>query len=306
MPNLSGTIIPLPTPFDEDGEVDEKVFRQIIEFEVNANVDGIMVAGSYGQGPVMRKDQRERVAELAVDQVDGRVPVVVHVGAPDVQTVVSLAKHSEKTGANALLIVPPYYYTDHSEYEITEHYKTVARAVSLPIYIYNNKRYAGIDITPDYARRLVEVIPSIRGVKLAWGTAQETASYVDALKGFDFGVFPGTATDSIAAADLGARGTFAPLASLFPELCVDLWKAAVNKQGERATVLQERAKRLNGVLSECVKKVGRTAFKEFYRIRGINMRVYPRWPAQQLEDEEREHLRAKLAEAGWPNAKDEG
>ena len=300
MPNLSGTVIPLPTPFDANGEVDENVFRQIIEFEVSAKADGIMVAGSYGQGPVMRSDQRERVAEIAVNQVDGRVPVVVHVGAPDVQAVLSLAKHSEKTGANALLIVPPYYYTDHSEYEITAHYKAVARAVSLPIYIYNNKRYAGIDITPEYARQLVEEIPTIRGIKLAWGTAEETASYVNGLRGIDFGVFPGTATDSIAAADLGARGTFAPLASLFPELCIDLWKAAVDKQREQALVLQERAKRLNGVLSECVKKVGRTAFKEFYRIRGIRMTVYPRWPARQLSDEEREQLRVKVAAAGWP------
>jgi dihydrodipicolinate synthase/N-acetylneuraminate lyase len=264
-----------------------------------------MVAGSYGQGPVMRTDQRVRVAEIAVSQVNGRVPVVVHIGAPDIQTVVDLGKHSEKTGANALLIVPPYYYTDHSEYEITQHYKAVAGAVSLPIYIYNNKRYAGIDVTPEYARRLVETVPSICGVKLAWGTAQETAGYVNALKGFDFGVFPGTATESIAAAEMGARGTFAPLASLFPELCVDLWNAAVNKEGKRALALQERAKRLNGVLSECVKKVGRTAFKEFYRIRGINMKVYPRWPAQQLTDKEREQLRAKVAEAGWPSANDE-
>ena len=300
MANLAGTVIPLPTPFDQNGEVDETVFRQIIEFELNAKVDGIMVAGSYGQGPVMRSDQRMRVAEAAVDQVKGRVPVVVHVGAPDIQTVVNLAQHSQDIGANALLIVPPYYYTDHSEYEITEHYKEVARAVSLPIYIYNNKRYAGIDITPQYARRLVDAVPTIRGVKLAWGTAEETAGYVSALKGYDFGVFPGTATESIAAAELGARGTFAPLASLFPELCVELWKAAMTKQGERAIVLQERAKKLNGVLAEWVKKVGRTAFKEFYRIRDIHMTRYPRWPAQQLTDEDRAALRAKVAEAGWP------
>ena len=297
---LSGTVIPLPTPFNEEAEVDENTFREIIEFEINAKADGIMVAGSYGQGPVMRTDQRTRVADIAVDQARGRVPVVVHVGAPDVQTVISLARHGESVGASALLIVPPYYYTDHSEYEITEHYKAVGRAVSLPIYIYNNKRYAGIDITPQYARHLVEAVPSIRGVKLAWGTAQETASYVDALKGFDFGVFPGTAADSIAAAEVGARGTFAPLASLFPELCVDLWNAAVKRDGERALVLQERVKKLNGVLSELVKRVGRTAFKEFYRIRGINMSLYPRWPAQQLNDQERAQLRQKVAEAGWP------
>jgi dihydrodipicolinate synthase/N-acetylneuraminate lyase len=217
MTDLNGTVIPLPTPFDESGEVDESTFRQIIDVELNAHVDGIMVAGSYGQGPVMRPDQRMRAAETAVNEV----------------------------------------------------------------------------------RRLVEAVPAICGVKLAWGTAEEAASYVNALKGYDFGVFPGTATEMIAGAQVGARGTFAPLASLFPELCVDLWKAAINKEGERAIVLQEKAKKLNTVLAELVKKVGRTAFKEFYRIRGINMTLYPRWPAQQLSEVDRAALRAKVAEAGW-------
>src|SRR3970282_1264605 len=112
------------------GEVDEKVFREIIDFELRAKVDGLMVAGSYGQGPGMRPDQRMRAAEVALEQVQGKVPVVVHVGAPDIQTVVLLAEHSAKIGAAALLIVPPYYYTDHSEFELIEHYRAVARAVS--------------------------------------------------------------------------------------------------------------------------------------------------------------------------------
>src|SRR3989338_3978679 len=162
MAHLAGTVIPLPTPFDESGEVDEKTFRQVIDFELDAKVDGLMVAGSYGQGPV-----------------------IVHVGAPYIQSVILLAEHSAKIGAAALLIVPPYYYTDHSEFELIEHYRAVARAVSLPIYIYNNKRYAGIDITPEFARRLAEEVPTIRGIKLAWGTLEESVKYLSALKGCD-------------------------------------------------------------------------------------------------------------------------
>lgn len=302
MATLSGTVIPMPTPFDEKGEVDERVFREIIDFELRAGVDGLMVAGSYGQGPVMRPDQRMRVAEIAMEQVKGKVPVVVHVGAPDIQTVLLLAEHSAKISAAALLIVPPYYYSDHNEYEITEHYKAVARKVSLPVYIYNNKRYSGIDITPEYALRLVEEIPNIRGIKLAWGILEESSRYVATLKGRDFGVFPGSPMDMVSGAEIGVRGTIAPMASVFPELCVELWSAAIKKETEKAAPLQERVKTLYSVVADLSKRVGRTAYKELYRARGILMKTYPRWPAKQLDYRERAELSSRLAEAGWPPA----
>jgi 2-dehydro-3-deoxy-D-pentonate aldolase len=302
MADIRGTVIPLPTPFDERGEVDEKVFREVIEFELKGGADGVMACGSYGQGPVMRVDQRKLAAEVALDQVKGRVPVIIHVGAPDIQSVLELAEHSGKVGVDGLLIVPPYYYTDHNEYEITEHYGAVARKVPLPIYIYNNKRYAGIDITPDYARRLVEAVPTIRGVKLAWGTLQESTSYIEALKGHDFGVFPGTPTDTVAGVGIGVRGTIAPLASVFPELCAGTWRAAVGKENDKALSLQDQVKKVYAVVAELTKKVGRTAYKELYRMRGIQIKTYPRWPAKQLDDRERNELRGKLAEAGWPPA----
>jgi dihydrodipicolinate synthase/N-acetylneuraminate lyase len=299
MGNIGGSVIPLPTPFDERGEVDEEVFRRVIDFEIDGGADGVMACGSYGMGLVMRPDQRKQVAAAALDQVKGRVPVIIHVGAADVQTVLELAEHSGKIGVDGLLIVPPFYYTDHNEYEITEHYKAVAKKVSLPIYIYNNKRYAGIDITPDYARRLVEAVPTIRGVKLAWGTLQESTSYIEALRGHDFGVFPGTPTDTVAGVGIGVRGTIAPLASVFPEVCVETWRAATAKS-DKALAIQEKLRKINGVVADLIKKVGRTAYKELYRMRGIQMKMYPRWPAKQLNDAERDELRGKLAEAGWP------
>ena len=248
----------------------------------------------------MRPDQRMRAAEVALEQARGKAPVIVHVGAPDIQSVILLAEHSAKIGAAALLIVPPYYYTDHSEFELVEHYRAVARAVSLPIYIYNNKRYAGIDITPEFARRLAEEVPTIRGIKLAWGTLEESVKYLSALKGCDFGVFPGTPTETIAGAEAGVRGTIAPMASVFPELCAELWRAAAKKERDKALSLQDRVKKLYAVVADYAKRVGRTAFKELYRLRGIQMKMYPRWPAKQLDENERAELRSRLAEAGWP------
>jgi dihydrodipicolinate synthase/N-acetylneuraminate lyase len=228
----------MPTPFDEKGEVDERIFREIIDFELRAGVDGLMVAGSYGQGPVMRPDQRMRVAEIAMEQVKGKV----------------------------------------------------------------NKRYSGIDITPEYALRLVEEISNIRGIKLAWGTLEESSRYVTTLKGRDFGVFPGSPMDMVSGAEIGVRGTIAPMASVFPELCVELWSAASKKETEKAAPLQERVKKLYSVVADLSKRVGRTAYKELYRARGILMKTYPRWPAKQLDDRERAELSSRLAEAGWPPA----
>ncbi|TAK09895.1 dihydrodipicolinate synthase family protein, partial [bacterium] len=166
----------------------------------------------------------------------------------------------------------------------------------------NNKRYSGIDITPEFARRLVEEVPSIRGVKLAWGTLEESSRYVAALKGYDFGVFPGTPTETVGGSEIGVKGTIAPMASIFPELCVELWHASAGKQRDRAAPLQERVKKLYAVIADYAKHVGRTAYKELYRVRGIQMKMYPRWPAKQLDEKERAELKTRLAEAGWPPA----
>ena len=141
-----GVLIPVITPFDEDGAVDEPVLRQLVDFYVGAEVQGLFALGSSGQGPAMTPPERKFAAEIILDQTAGRSPVIVHVGTADAFSTVDLAKHAAQHGAAALGVIPPYYYSDHSEFEILAHFRAVADAVPLPIFIYENPKYSGISI----------------------------------------------------------------------------------------------------------------------------------------------------------------
>src|SRR5215470_2622193 len=115
---LRGVLLPIITPFDDKGRVDEPIMRQLVDFHVGAGVQGLFVLGSTGQGPAMSVEERKRAALTALDQTRSRVPVVIHVGTPAADSTVELAEHAATHKADAVAIVPPYYYSDHSEYEI--------------------------------------------------------------------------------------------------------------------------------------------------------------------------------------------
>jgi dihydrodipicolinate synthase/N-acetylneuraminate lyase len=140
MEQVRGIVLPSPTVFLEDGRVDEKLMRELTDWFIDCGVHAFFVLGSYGQGPAMAPDERKKVAEIVVQQVKHRVPVVVHIGAVDPFTAIDLGKHAKSIGADAIGHVGPYYYADRSEYEIIEQFKMVDRALGMPILVYNNPR----------------------------------------------------------------------------------------------------------------------------------------------------------------------
>ena len=152
---IRGVLLPIITPFDEKIQVDEQIMRALVDFHIKAGVQGLFVLGSTGQGPAMTIEERKHAAAIALDQAKSRVPVVIHVGTADAQSTVELAEHAAAHKADAVAIVPPYYYSDHTEFEIVAHYKAVAKAVPLPIFIYENPKYSGISIPPGLAVRIL-------------------------------------------------------------------------------------------------------------------------------------------------------
>ena len=137
---IRGVLLPIITPFDDKVRVDEEMMRRLVDFHVEAGVQGLFVLGSTGQGPAMTIEERKQTAAIALDQAKKRVPVVIHIGTADAWSTTELGVHAAANGADAVAIVPPYYYSDHSEFEILAHYKAVHQAVSLPIYIYENPK----------------------------------------------------------------------------------------------------------------------------------------------------------------------
>jgi 2-dehydro-3-deoxy-D-pentonate aldolase len=290
---IRGVLLPIITPFDEKVRVDEQVMRQLVDFHIGAGVQGLFVLGSTGQGPAMTTDERKQAAAIALDQANARVPVVIHVGTADAGSTVELAEHAAAHKADAVAIVPPYYYSDHTEYEILAHYKAVAKAVPLPVFIYENPKYSGISISPGLAVRMKEQVPALKGIKVAYGQGA-LLEYVRLLP--DVSIFTGNA-DLFGLVPFGLAGMINPPTSFVPELCVALFKALDSKDYARAVEAQKRVDTAARLVAGRLRKYGRVPLQEVFRMRGFAVKRFPKWETEQMPKEEIAKLERELRDA---------
>jgi dihydrodipicolinate synthase/N-acetylneuraminate lyase len=242
----------------------------------------------------MTIDERKQAAAIALDQAKSRVPVVIHVGTADAGSTVELAEHAAAHGADAVAIVPPYYYSDHTEYEIMAHYKAVHKAVPLPIYIYENPKYSGISIPPAFALRMKEQVPALKGIKVAYGQGA-LLEYVRLLP--DVSVFTGNA-DLFGLVPFGVAGMINPPTSFVPEICVELFNALDSKDYPRAVEAQNRVDTTARIVAARLRKYGRVPLQEVYRMRGFAVKRFPKWETEQMPKEEVVKLERELRDAG--------
>ena len=291
---IRGVLLPVITPFDEKVRVDEEIMRQLVDFHIKAGIQGLFVLGSTGQGPAMTVEERKKTAAIALDQTKSRVPVVIHIGTPDAGSTVELAEHAVEHKADAVAIVPPYYYSDHSEYEIIAHYKAVAKAVPLPIFIYENPKYSGISIPPGFAVRMKEQVPSLKGIKVAYGQGA-LLEYVRLLP--DVSVFTGNA-DLFGLVPFGLAGMINPPTSFVPELCVALFKALDSKDYVAAVEAQKRVDTAARLVAAELRKYGRVPLREVFRMRGFDVKRFPKWQTEPMPKEAIAKLERELKTAG--------
>ena len=289
MEQVRGIVLPSPTVFLADGRVDEKLMEELTDWYLECGVHAFFILGSYGQGPALAPEERKKVAELVVRRVKHRVPVVVHVGAVDPFTAIDLAKHAKSIGAEAIGHVGPYYYADRSEYEIIEHLKMVDRAVGMPMLIYNNPRYSGYNIHPGFMARLVEAVPNIFGGKLAMGSVDEAMAYLKMVKA-PFATFA-LASNLVSAMSVGVAGTISPPLAVTPEIGVELVRAIDAGDAVRALDLQKSVIRIHDIFLRLAGPFGRTIYCEAMRLRGFEVKMYPRWPSKPLSMEAHDELR---------------
>jgi dihydrodipicolinate synthase/N-acetylneuraminate lyase len=291
---IKGVLLPIITPFDEKQRVDEPMMRQLVDFHIGAGVQGLFVLGSTGQGPAMSVEERKKAAAVALDQARSRVPVVIHVGTADTESTVELAEHAAEHKADAVAIVPPYYYSDHTEYEIVAHYKAVAKAVPLPIFIYENPKYSGISVPPPFALRIKEQVPALKGIKVAYGQGA-LLEYVRLLP--DVSVFTGNA-DLFGLVPFGLAGMINPPTSFVPELCVALWRALDSKDYATAVEAQKKVDLAARLVSTAFRKYGRVPLREVYRMRGFDVKRFPKWETEPMPKDARAQLERDLREGG--------
>lgn len=296
MKAIKGIVLPLMTPFKADGELDEPMGCEIADFAIHAGVHALFLLGSFGQGPAMRTDQRKKFAEIIIKHVNDRVPIVIHVGTADPYSTIELGKHAASLGCEAIAAVGPYYYSDHTEYEIVEHYKELGQSVKVPLMIYNNPPYQGYDISPTLMIRIKEQVPQVFGTKLAADSLEVALSYLNQLPS-DFSVF-GLATSLMPGALYGIRGTIIPPMNAYPELGVSLWKALEEKKLDEALKLQMRMNELQKTMRQLGRVYGRAAQLEAIRLRGLAVKKFPRWATKPLAEQDRQKLAIALKQAG--------
>jgi dihydrodipicolinate synthase/N-acetylneuraminate lyase len=291
---IRGVLLPIITPFDDKIRVDEQMMRQLVDFHIKAGVQGLFVLGSTGQGPAMTTEERKVTAAVALDQAKKRVPVVIHVGTADAGSAVELAVHAAERGADAVAIVPPYYYSDHSEFEIMAHYKAVHKAMPLPIYIYENPKYSGISIPPGFAVRMKEQVPALKGIKVAYGQGA-LLEYVRLMP--DVSVFTGNA-DLFGLVPFGVAGMINPPTSFVPEICVDLFKKLDSKDYSGAVEAQKKVDSAARIVAARLRKWGRVPLQEVYRMRGFAVERFPKWETEQMPKDEIAKLERELRDNG--------
>ena len=290
-----GVLIPVITPFFEDNSVDEPVLRQLVDFYVDASVQGLFALGSSGQGPVLAAEERKAVAEIILDQAGGRTPVIIHVGCADTPTTVELAKHAAASGADAIGIIPPYYYCDAPQSAILEHFNAVSDAAALPIFIYENPKYCGISISPEFGVTLKKEVPLIRAMKVAYGDG-EMADYVKMFPD-DVSVFTGNG-DIFGLMPFGVAGMINPPTSAVPELCEALYQALDARDYAKAADLQDKVNTITQMFIATQKRHGRGTLGETFRVRGFPVKRFPRWETAPLPEEASNTIRQAFKDAG--------
>ncbi len=292
---VKGMLLPLPTPFDGDGGLDEKLLADMATYYVERGVDSLFLFGSYGQGPAMSVEQRKRGLEAIMARVHGKVPIVVHIGAVDPYTSRELGLHARAEGADAVGIVGPYYYSDRSEAELLEHVRFLDDALKMPLFFYNNPAYQGYPVTPARLRRMREVAPRLFGAKLAMGSIDDAMGYRDAM-GPDFGLFV-LASSLYPGLRCGITGTVSPPLTLAPDIGVALVRAVEQGKDIEAGRLQEAVIRFHAVFIRLGQSCGRASYAEGLRHVGFPLKQYPRWPTPAIPEGAKAEIRRAIDEA---------
>jgi len=219
---IEGVIAYPITPFDKDEKVDLPLFKKLVERLVEGGSHGIAPLGSTGVLPYLSDEEKEAVTEATIEQVDGRVPVVVGVSNLTTERTIYHAKFAEKSGASAVMILPMSYWKLTDD-EVFKHYDAVAKEISIPMMAYNNPATSGIDMTPALLKRLLE-ISNVTMIKESTGDVQRM-HYLRRELGEEVAFYNGSNPLALAAFAAGATGWCTAAPNLIPGLNLSLYEA---------------------------------------------------------------------------------
>jgi 4-hydroxy-tetrahydrodipicolinate synthase len=231
-----GSFTALVTPF-KNGSVDEKAFRDLVDWQIAEGTNGLVPVGTTGESPTLSHDEHKKVVEWCVNQAGRRVPVVAGAGSNSTKEAVDLAQHAEKAGADAVLVVTPYYNKPTQE-GLYQHYKAINDAIGIPILIYNIPGRSVIDMSIDTMKRLYE-LKNIAGVKDATANMTRVSQQRAAL-GEDFNQLSGEDITALGFMAHGGHGCISVTSNVAPRLCSEFQAACLKGDYAQALKLQDK------------------------------------------------------------------
>ena len=237
MIKLRGCGTAIVTPFLADGSLDEKALRALVAWQIESGIDFLVPCGTTGESPTLTRAEHLRVIEIAIEEAQGKVPVLGGAGGYNTQEVIELARELERLGADGILSVTPYYNKPTQE-GIYQHYKAIAEAIGIPIVVYSVQGRTGINVEPATLARLAR-IDNIVGVKEASGNVAQIATILNEVPPA-FNVLSGDDAVTIPVIALGGRGVISTVGNEIPGQMSRLAQACLRGDFETARAIQRR------------------------------------------------------------------
>lgn len=243
---FKGSITALVTPFTQSGAVDEKAFQALVDWQIKEGTNGIVPVGTTGESPTLSHAEHKRVVDMAIEVAKGRATVIAGAGSNNTAEAVDFARHAEKSGADAILVVTPYYNKPNQE-GLYQHFMAIDAAVSIPIIIYNIPPRSIIDMSVETMARLCKDGRNIRGVKDATGKI-ERVSMQRAACGPDFIQLSGEDATALGFNAHGGHGCISVTSNVAPRLCAEFQAACQAGDFAKALAYQDKLMPLHQAL----------------------------------------------------------
>ena len=222
-PRLTGAFTALITPF-RNQEIDELALRALVEFQITSGIHGLVPCGTTGESATMTEEERRRVIEIVIDQTAGRVPIIAGTGSNDTRRTIEATRHAEETGADAALVVVPYYNKPTQD-GLLAHYRAIAESSALPLVLYNVPGRTGISMTAETTLRLAQ-LPTVAAIKEACGSLDQVSEIVGGAPA-GFTVLSGDDSLTLPMLSVGAEGVISVASNIVPGAIAALTEAGL-------------------------------------------------------------------------------
>lgn len=288
---IKGSIVALITPFKEDGSVDFDRLRGLIEWHIEQKTDAILVLGTTAETPTLIESEEDEIVRISVEQAAGRVPIIVGSGSNSTQAAVEQSIKFESMGADALLVITPYY-NKTSKTGMVKHFMTVADAVNIPIYVYNVPGRTGISLTYE---QLAEISQhkNIVGIKEASGNMSLVCKF-SKLINENFNVYSGNDDINVPLLSMGGAGVISVLANILPRETHDMAMAYIEGDTDKARDMQ--VKYLDFINSLFI-ETNPIPIKEAMNLAGLSVGGY-RLPLCEMAEDTKAVLKNEMQKLG--------